>query len=57
MGIISPSPAMPQEKGASRPQGTAVGSGPGIKKSAVKIETSAPTEPHTLGRAPPGYLK
>lgn len=57
MGVLSPSPAMPQEKGSSMQQSTNVGGGSRPTKSKVKIETSAPTEPHTLGRAPGGWLK
>ncbi len=57
MGILSKSPSMPQEKGSSMQQNTAVGSGSRPTKSKVTIETSAPTNPHTLGRDVPGSLK
>ena len=44
-------------KQTSAPQGTATGTD--AKMGAVKfpIQTSAPTDPHTLGRAPQGWLK
>jgi len=51
------SPAMPQEHGNSRTQGTAVGSGSRPTKSKIAIETSAPEDPHTQGRDVPGSLK
>ena len=58
MGIISPSPSMPKQPGSSMPQNTAVGSGAKPVPSKVKIMTSdAHTDPHTLDRAPPGWLK
>lgn len=57
MSLISKSPAMKQAKGASMPQNTAVGSGSRPTPSKVKIATSAPDEPHSLGRAPEGWLK
>ncbi len=41
----------------SMPIKVAVGSGARPTPSVVKIMTSAPTEPHTLGRAPGGWLK
>ena len=57
MGIISKSPSMPQESGKSAAQNTMVGSGSRPTKSKMNIETSAPTNPHTLGRDPGGSLK
>lgn len=46
--------------GTSRPQNTAVSkseycSRPGAAE--IKIDTSAPSDPHTLGRAPGGWLR
>lgn len=55
--IISDSPTLKGEKGSSRPQGTAVGSGSRPTSSKVKIPTSAPSSPHELSRAPGGWLK
>lgn len=57
MGILSKSPSHPQEGGSSMKQGTAVGSGSRPTKSENDIKTSAPTEPHELGRAPKGWLR
>ncbi len=58
MSIISDSPTLkPMDKGTSRPQDTSVGSGSRPTPSQIKIPTSAPSEPHDLGRAPPGWLK
>lgn len=42
---------------SSRPQNTAVGSGSRPVPSKVKIETSAPSDPRTLGRATTNWLK
>jgi hypothetical protein len=50
-------PHMPQEHGDSRAQGNAVGSGSRPTPSKIDIETSAPEDPHTLGRDVPGSLK
>lgn len=55
--LISDSPTLKGEKGTSRTQGTSVGSGSRPTPSKVKIPTSAPSEPHTLGRAPADWLK
>ena len=55
--IWSDAPSMPQEKGSSAPQNTAVGSGSRPTKSKFDIPTSAPKDPHTLGREVPGWLK
>jgi hypothetical protein len=41
----------------SKPQGTAVGSGSRPDGGKVMIDTTAPSDPRTLGRAPPGWLK
>lgn len=57
MGIISDSPALKAPKETSAPQNTSVGGGSRPTPSKMKIETSAPMEPMTLGRAPSGYLK
>ena len=58
MSIISPSPTIKTDDGrSSAPQNTAVGSGADPTPSKIKIPTSAPAEPHTLGRAPGGWLK
>lgn len=57
MGILSDSPTLKPEKETSMPQNTAVGSGSRPTPSKVKLPTSAPSEPHTLGRAPSGWLK
>lgn len=57
MGIISDSPSMKMPKGTSAPQNTAVGSGSRPTASSVKIPTSAPMDPATLGRSTPGALK
>jgi hypothetical protein len=50
-------PGVPQPSGGSAKVHTAVGSGSRPVLSKMPIETSAPTEPHTLGRAPSGWLK
>ena len=57
MGIISGSPTIKPAKGTSAAQNTAVGSGSRPTKSKMKIDTSAPLDPHTLGRAPKDDLK
>lgn len=58
MSIISPSNgSIPQEKGNSAKQNTSVGSGSRPTKSSMPIKTSAPMNPHTLGRDPGGSLK
>jgi hypothetical protein len=41
----------------SMPQKTAVGSGSRPSGGKVAIPTSAPSNPHTLERDPPGWLK
>ena len=56
--MISNSPTIAVEHGkASASQNTSVGSGSRPTTSRIKIPTSAPTEPHTLGRETPGALK
>lgn len=56
--MISPSNgSMPQEKGNSASQNTSVGSGSRPTTSKMPIKTSAPANPHTLGRDPGGSLK
>ena len=53
----SKSPSMPQAKGSSAPQNTAVGSGSRPGKSKMMIETSSPKDAHGLdGRKTPGAL-
>ena len=42
---------------SSRPQDTRVGSSSRPTPSKIKIDTSAPEDPRTLGRAPKGWLK
>lgn len=42
---------------SSAPQNTAVGSGSRPGGGKIGIPTSAPADAHTLGRAPPGWLK
>lgn len=44
-------------KQSSSPQDTAVGSGSRPTTSKMALPTSAPMNPHTLGRAPPTWLK
>lgn len=57
MGIFSDSPTIKDtDKGTSAKQNTSVGSGSRPTNSTHKIETSAPTNAHTLDRAPPGWL-
>ena len=58
MSRISKSPTIAHTgKGTSMPMKTAVGSGSRPTASKVKIKTSAPAQPRTLGRAPGGWLK
>lgn len=57
MSIISDSPTLKAPAQSSAAQNTSVGSGSRPTPSKVKIMTSAPSEPMTLGRAPSGYLK
>lgn len=56
--IIDTNPGLkPMDRGTSIKSNDAVGSGSRPTASSVKIETSDPMEPHTLGRAPSGWLK
>lgn len=57
MALVSKSPTIAHKKGSSMKQGTSVGSGSRPGKSKIKIPTSAPMDPHGLGRRPPGALK
>lgn len=57
MSIIKNSPSMPQMKGSSMPQNTAVGSGSRPTMSKTETMTSAPDNAKTLGRDPGGSLK
>jgi hypothetical protein len=57
MAIIHDSPSMKPEPQTSAPQNTAVGSGSRPTMSKIKIETSAPEDPKTLGRKTPGALE
>ena len=50
-GVVQP------KGGNSAPQNTSVGSGSRPTKSKMPIESSAPMDPHTLGRGTPGALK
>lgn len=52
-----PAPGCLPPAQSSRPQNTAVGSGSRPGSGSVMIPTSAPSDPHTLGRAPGGWLK
>jgi hypothetical protein len=57
-GLFHPVPkGVAQEKGNSAPQNTSVGSGSRPTKSKMPIESSAPMDPHTLGRGTPSALK
>jgi len=42
---------------SSRPQDTRVGTSSRPTPSKIKIDTSAPEDPRTLGRAPKGWLR
>lgn len=56
--MISKSPTIAkQDTRKSAPQNTSVGSGSRPTTSSMKIDTSAPAQPHELGRAPSGWLK
>ena len=45
------------DKGKSSPMHVAVGSGSRPNGGRIKIPSSAPADPHTLERAPKGWLK
>lgn len=55
--LISPSPSLTPAKGATRIINPSVGSGSRPGPSRIKIETTAPSDPITLGRSTPGALK
>lgn len=57
MSRVSKSPTIAHSKGSSMKQNTSVGSGSRPGPSKVKIATSAPMDPKTLGRKTPGALK
>jgi hypothetical protein len=57
MSILSNTPTLKAPPQSSRGQGTSVGSGSRPISSRIKIETSAPSDPTTLGRDVPGSLK
>lgn len=57
MALISDKGGVKAPPQSSRPQNTSVGSGSRPVPSKIKIESSAPSEPRTLGRAPAGWLK
>lgn len=50
-------PALGQDHGDSAAQNTSAGSGSRPTKSKFAIETSAPEDAHTMGRAPKDWLK
>jgi len=55
---FSDSPTLPvADKRTSAKLGVAVGSGSRPGPSKHKIETSAPKDPHGLGRKPPGAME
>lgn len=56
MGMISDKGGVKAPMQSSRPQNTAVGSGARPTASKIKIESSAPSDPLTLGRSVPGDL-
>ena len=57
MGIMSDTPTLkPPSVGGSAAQNTSVGSGSRPTASRIKIPSSAPADPHTLGRSVPGAL-
>lgn len=57
MALISEQGGVKAPAQSSREQHTAVGSGSRPVPSKIKIESSAPTNPKTLGRDVPGSLK
>jgi hypothetical protein len=57
MGMISDHGGVKPPAQSSRPQNTAVGSGSRPTASKIKIDSSAPHNPKTLGRSTPGALK
>jgi hypothetical protein len=57
MALISDQGGLKAPAQSSRPQNTAVGSGSRPTPSKIEIKSSAPMDPHTLGRDTPGSLK
>jgi hypothetical protein len=57
MALFSDSPTLKPPKQTSTMKNTPVGSGCRPVPSKYKIETSAPTNAHTLDRNPPAPLK
>lgn len=57
MALLSNTPTMKAPSQSSAAQNTAVGSGSRPTPSRIKIDTSAPMNPQTLGRSTPGALK
>lgn len=60
MGMLDrkvPAGVQPTDKGDSAMASTNAGSGSRPTMSKYPIDSSAPAEPHTLGRAPSGWLK
>lgn len=55
--MISKSPTLKAPAQSSATQNTSVGSGSRPTSSRYPIPTSAPSDPHTLGRDVPGSLK
>lgn len=56
MAIMSDSPHLTPSSKSSAPQNTSVGSGSRPTPSRIKIPTTAPDNPATLGRKTPGAL-
>lgn len=57
MALISQHGGVAPPAQSSRGQNTSVGSGSRPTPSKIKIDSSAPHNPHTLGRDPGGALK
>lgn len=58
MSIKKPTPpAAKQQRGTSMPQSTATRSGSRPTGGRTTTPSSAPTQPHKLGRAPGGWLR
>lgn len=55
--LWSDAPHMNPPAQSSAPQNTSVGSGSRPTPSRIKIQSSAPSNPATLGRSTPGALK
>ncbi len=56
MALINSTGGVKAPSQTSAPQNTAVGSGSRPTPSRIKIDTSAPADPKTLGRSVPGAL-